>query len=70
MEHPEIRKRIYDNSDRVLLPDMKPMEIKEKYRYSVFQQRTRFLHILLSKSTKRRKNACQNNSTENRWYVQ
>lgn len=36
MEHTEIRKRIYDNSDRVLLPDMKPMEIKEKFRYSVF----------------------------------
>ena len=37
MEYPEIRKRIYDNSDKVLLPAMKPFEIKEKYRYSVFQ---------------------------------
>lgn len=36
MEHPEIRQRMYDNADIVLLPDMKPFEIKEKYRYSVF----------------------------------
>lgn len=55
MEHTEIRKRIYDNSDRVLLPDMKPMEIKEKFRYSVFQQRARFLYLLLSKCFKKRK---------------
>ena len=37
MEHPEIKERIYKNSDKVLLPAMKPFEIKEKYRYSVFQ---------------------------------
>lgn len=54
MEHQEIKKRIYENSDKVLLPVMKPFEIKEKYRYSVFQQRTRFLHILLSKCNKKR----------------
>lgn len=31
MEHPEIRRRMYDNADVVLLPTMKPFDIKEKY---------------------------------------
>ena len=31
MEHPEIRRRIYDNADRVLYPALKPQEIKERY---------------------------------------
>ena len=31
MEHPEIRERMYKYADRVLLPTMKPFEIKEKY---------------------------------------
>lgn len=31
MEHEEIRERIYKNSDIVLLPTMKPFDIKEKY---------------------------------------
>ena len=31
MEFPEIRDRIYKYSDRVLLPTLKPHEIKEKY---------------------------------------
>lgn len=38
MEHPEIRKRIYDNADIVLLPAMKPMEIKEKYGIPCFSK--------------------------------
>lgn len=36
MEHPQIRKRIYDNADIVLLPTMKPFEIKEKYGIPCF----------------------------------
>lgn len=38
MEHPEIRKRIYDNSDVVLLPKLKPFEIKEKYGIPCFSK--------------------------------
>lgn len=36
MEHPEILERINKNADKVLFPSLKPMEIKEKYRYSLF----------------------------------
>lgn len=36
MEHSEIRKRIYDNADEVLLPSMKPFEIKKKYGIPCF----------------------------------
>lgn len=42
MEHPEIRKRIYDNSDKVLLPTMKPFEIKEKYGIPCFSKEQDF----------------------------
>lgn len=42
MEHEEIRKRIYDNSDRVLLPTMKPFEIKEKYGIPCFRKEQDF----------------------------
>lgn len=38
MEHPEIRQRIYDNADIVLLPTMKPFEIKEKYGIPCFSK--------------------------------
>lgn len=38
MEHPEIRKRIYDNCDQVLLPTMKPFEIKERYGIPCFSK--------------------------------
>lgn len=42
MEHEEIRKRIYDNSDKVLLPTMKPFEIKEKYGIPCFSKEQDF----------------------------
>lgn len=42
MEHEEIRKRIYDNSDKVLLPIMKPFEIKEKYGIPCFSKEQDF----------------------------
>ncbi len=42
MEHPEIRKRIYDNSDIVLLPILKPFEIKEKYGIPCFSKEQDF----------------------------
>lgn len=38
MEYEEIRKRIYDNSDIVLLPIIKPFEIKEKYGIPCFSK--------------------------------
>lgn len=42
MEHPEIRKRIYDNCDEVLLPILKPMQIKEKYGIPCFSKEQDF----------------------------
>lgn len=42
MEHPEIRERIYENSDVVLLPIMKPFEIKEKYGTPCFSKEQDF----------------------------
>lgn len=38
MEHKEIKERIYKNSDIVLLPTMKPFEIKEKYGIPCFSK--------------------------------
>ena len=38
MEHSQILKRILNNSDIVLLPKMKPMEIKEKYGIPCFSK--------------------------------
>ena len=38
MEHQEILKRINKNCDRVLLPKIKPMEIKEKYGIPCFSK--------------------------------
>ena len=42
MEHSEIRKRIYDNCDKVLLPVLKPFEIKEKYGIPCFSKEQDF----------------------------
>ncbi len=38
MEHPEILKRIYKNCDIVLLPSLKPFEIKEMYGIPCFSK--------------------------------
>lgn len=38
LEHDEIIKRIYENADTVLLPKMKPFEIKEKYGSPCFSK--------------------------------
>lgn len=38
MEHPQIRQRMYDNADIVLLPTMKPFDIKEKYGIPCFSK--------------------------------
>lgn len=38
MEHPQIKKRIYDNSDIVLKPKLTPMEIKRKYGIPCFSK--------------------------------
>ncbi len=42
MEFPEIRDRIYKYSDRVLLPTLKPHEIKEKYGIPCFSKEQDF----------------------------
>lgn len=42
MEHYEIRDRILKNSDIVLLPKLKPMEIKEKYGIPCFSKEQDF----------------------------
>lgn len=42
MEHQEIRDRIYKNCDIVLLPTMKPFEIKEKYGIPCFSKEQDF----------------------------
>ena len=42
MEHPEIRDRIYKYCDKVLLPTMKPFEIKEKYGIPCFSKEQDF----------------------------
>jgi|LGVE01.1.fsa_nt_gb 3'-phosphoadenosine 5'-phosphosulfate sulfotransferase (PAPS reductase)/FAD synthetase len=38
MEHPEILRRMIDLSDKVLLPELKPFEIKEKYGSPCFSK--------------------------------
>ena len=38
LEYPEIRQRIYKYSDKVLLPSLKPFEIKEKYGIPCFSK--------------------------------
>lgn len=42
MEHHEILQRILKNSDRVLIPKLKPMEIKEKYGIPCFSKEQDF----------------------------
>ena len=42
MEHHEIRKRIYDNCDKVLLPALKPFQIKENYGIPCFSKEQDF----------------------------
>lgn len=42
MEHPEIRQRIYDNCDIVLLPKLKPFQIKEQYGIPCFSKEQDF----------------------------
>lgn len=42
MEHEEIRKRLYNNCDIVLLPIMKPFDIKEKYGIPCFSKEQDF----------------------------
>lgn len=38
MEHPEISARMYKYADRVLLPEMKPLEVKDKYGSPCFSK--------------------------------
>ena len=42
MEYPEIRERIYKYSDEVLLPTMKPFEIKQQYGIPCFSKEQDF----------------------------
>lgn len=38
MQHQEILKRIYDNADEVIMPKIKPFEVKEKYGIPCFSK--------------------------------
>lgn len=49
MEHHEIRDRILKNSDVVLLPKMKPFEIKEKYGIPCFSKEQDFYIYIIIK---------------------
>lgn len=42
MEHQEIRERIYNNCDKVLLPTLKPFEIKDRYGIPCFSKEQDF----------------------------
>lgn len=59
MEHPEIRERMYKNADKVILPDMKPFEIKAKYGSPCFSK-------LQDKLIWRYQNGCRTKSLINR----
>ena len=54
MEHQEIRERIYKYSDKVLLPRLKPFEIKEKYGIPCFSKEQDF-YIYYYQKAKREK---------------
>lgn len=56
MEHPEIRERIYKNSNIVLLPTMKPFEIKEKYGIPCFSKEQDFYIYYYQKAIREGKN--------------
>ena len=51
MEHHEILERIKKNCDRVLLPKMKPMQIKEKYGIPCFSKSQDFFIEAVQKGT-------------------
>lgn len=51
MEHPQIRQRIYENCDVVLLPKLKPFEIKEKYGIPCFSKSQDFAIDLVQRGT-------------------
>lgn len=55
MEHPEIRQRMYDNCDLVLLPTMKPFEIKEKYGIPCFSKEQDQIIYLYQNALRKRK---------------
>jgi 3'-phosphoadenosine 5'-phosphosulfate sulfotransferase (PAPS reductase)/FAD synthetase len=55
MEHPEIRQRIYDNCDKVLLPVKKPFEIKEKYGIPCFSKEQDFYIYYYQNSLRKNK---------------
>lgn len=50
MEHSQILKRIYENSDIVLLPTMKPFDIKQKYGIPCFSKEQDFYIYYYQKS--------------------
>lgn len=52
MEHHEILRRILDNSDIVLIPKMKPFEIKEKYGIPCFSKSQDYFIEMIQKGSK------------------
>ena len=59
MEHPEIRKRIYDNSDLVIYPSLKPMEIKEKYGIPCFSKEQDYYIYSYQNAIRKGKEPCR-----------
>ena len=57
MEHHEIRDRILKNSDIILLPKMKPFEIKEKYGIPCFSKEQDFYIYYYQNSLRKGKKA-------------
>jgi len=55
MEHPEIRERIYQYCDKVLLPIMKPFEIKKNYGIPCFSKEQDFYIYYYQKALRENK---------------
>lgn len=59
MEHPEIRDRIYKYCDKILLPIIKPFEIKEKYGIPCFSKEQDFYIYYYQKAIREGKQPAQ-----------
>lgn len=73
MEHPDILKRILKNCDKVLIPKMKPFEIKEKYGIPCFSKQQDFFIYYYQQSIANNKNPAKSiydrvMGTNKSWY--
>lgn len=55
MEHPEIRDRILKNSDRILIPTMKPLDIKREHGIPCFSKEQDFFIYYYQKAIRENK---------------